>query len=117
MLWGWAPVEVHTPEYDQDGRVVRTVVEREPEFDREQYQYVTALAEYEASLNEYGIPVEEAMSPDADPGNPKGKYRYVPTGPARDWSVDAVEQAQKDPQYSGDNYSRARRWGVERVDR
>lgn len=97
--------------------MVRVVVEREPAFDEEQYQMLAALAEHEGSLNELGIPYDEAMSPLADPNNPQGTHRYKAVGPARDWSLDALEQAQKDPQYAGENYSRARRWDIERVDR
>jgi hypothetical protein len=92
-------------------------VEREPEFDEEQYQMLAALAEHEGSLNELGIPRDEAMSALADPNNPKGTHKYVAVGPARDWSLDALEQAQKDPQYAGEHYSRARQWDIERVDR
>jgi hypothetical protein len=108
---------VHTPEYDEAGRLVRVVVESEPEYDEEQYQMLVALSEHEGSLNELGIPIDEAMSALADPNNPQGTHRYKAVGPARDWSLDALEQAQKDPQYAGENYSRARRWDIERVDR
>jgi hypothetical protein len=94
-LTGWQPEIVHRHEYDDAGRMVRTVVEVEPEFDAEQFTIMTALAAYEESLNELGIPRDEAMSVDADPDNPDGLYRYVATGPVRDFAVDAVEQAEK----------------------
>lgn len=97
--------------------MVRFVVEREPDFDEEQYQLLAALVEHEGSLNELGIPLDEAMSAEADPANSKGTHYYKAVGPARDWSLDALEQAQKDPRYAGENYSRARRWNIERVDR
>lgn len=57
------------------------------------------------------------MSPDADPNNPNRKWEYVAEGPSRDFSLDAIERAQKDPRYSGDNYSKARKWNVKRLDR
>lgn len=96
---------------------MRTVVEREPEFDVTEYELAVALSVYEDSLNELGIPLVEAMSPDADPDNPDGKYRYVAGMPTRDWSVYALEQEQSKPEWSGDNYLRARKFGVTRVER
>jgi hypothetical protein len=97
--------------------VLRLVVERESEWDDEQYQLMAALEDYEASLNELGFPLDEVMSAEADPNNPKGTHLYRAVGPTRDWAADALERAQKDPQYSGDNYSTARRWSIERVER
>lgn len=91
-------------------------VEREPEFDQEQYELLAALEEYEAGLGAHGLPLEETMSPDADPANPHGKYMYVPRV-MRDWYDDAVEQAEKDPKWGGDNFSRARKFSAYRVDR
>lgn len=67
---------MHTPEYDESGRLVRTVVTHEPEFDEEQYAYMVALVEHELSTNEYGIPLDEATSPEADADNRKGAYKY-----------------------------------------
>lgn len=101
--------------------MVATVVEVEPEFDAEQHAIMVALAAYEESLNELGVPRDEAMSPDADPDNPDGKYRYEATGPVRDFAVDAVERAEKikaaeykklDMEIPG-----SLRFGVKRVDR
>lgn len=57
------------------------------------------------------------MSPDADPNNRKRKWEYYVEPPRRDFAVDALERAQKDPQYSGENHSRARKWVVKRRDR
>jgi hypothetical protein len=96
---------------------VRTVVDVEPEFDPAQYELAVALGVYEGSLNELGIPVAEAMSPDADPDNPDGKYRYVADMPVRDWSVYAREMEQKKPEWTGENHLDARKFGVTRVDR
>jgi hypothetical protein len=115
VLWGWAPVEVHTPEYDESGRVVRTVVEREPDFDEEQHALVVALAAYEASLNEHGFPIEEVTSIDADPGNRNGKWRYKATSYI-DWSAVAVDEHLKS-KGDKDEYARARKIRVERIER
>jgi hypothetical protein len=92
-----------------------TVVTREPEYDQEQYDLLSALTEYEASLGHHGLPLEETMSPDADPDNPNGKYVYVPRA-QRDWYDDAIEQAENDPKWKN-NPSRARKFTAVRVDR
>lgn len=106
---------MHTPVYDDSGRVVRTVVEREPQFDAEQRELLAALVDYESTVNEYGIPVDEATSVEADPGNPKGTYTYK----ARtriDWSAMAAHDVMK-PYEKNDPYRGARRIIVERVER
>lgn len=77
---------------------------------------MAALEEYEQGLGAHGLPLEETMSPDADPDNPNGKYMYVPHV-LRDFYDDAVEAAEKLPQWSGENYSRARKFGARRVER
>lgn len=109
-LWGWEPETRLVP----DGGGWRVV--REPEFDKEQYEYLAALAEYEASIGEHGQPLEESMSPLADPMNPEGTHMYV-AKPYRDWADDALERAQQDPKWSGENYSRARKWRLEKIER
>lgn len=96
---------------------MRTIVEHEPEFVPDQYELAVALDVYESSINELGIPLVEAMSPDADPNNPNGKWRYEVPPPSRDWSLYALEVEQKKPEWSGENYLRSRRFGVTRVDR
>ncbi len=112
-MWGWEPSEETVHEYEH-GRLVRSVTTREPEFDKEQYELVVALFEHEASLNELGIPVDEATSIEADPMNPAGGFRFE-AKPIRDWSVQAKIDAEKDPRWSGENYSEARRWLVTKV--
>ncbi len=107
---------MHTPEYDESGRLIRTVVEREPEFDDEQYQMLAALAEHEASLNELGIPLDEAMSKGADPDNRNGTHRYV-VETAIDWSIHARDLAQKARSGPDDEYGRSRKYFVTREDR
>lgn len=109
-LWGWEPEQ--RLERDDDGWRIVT----EPEFDKGQYELLTALYEHEASIGDHGHPLDESMSILADPLNPEGTHTYVAT-PVRDWADDALEQAQKDPRYSGDNYSAARKWRVYKVPR
>lgn len=109
-LRGWEPETRLLP--DGDG----WLVEREPEFDKQQYELLAALYEHEASIGEHGHPLGESMSILADPLNPKGTHFYE-ARPVRDWADDALEQAQKDPRYSGENFSSARKWRVYKVER
>ncbi|MEB4614001.1 hypothetical protein [Leucobacter sp. M11] len=92
------------------------LVEREPEFSKLDYELLAALDEHEETVGPHGFPLEETMTVLADPMNPNGTHRFV-ARPARDWADDALEQAQSDPKYSGENYSAARKWRVYREDR
>ena len=109
-LWGWEP-ESRLVRDDDGWKLVA-----EPEFSKEQYELLAALVEYEASIGDHGFPLSESMSVEADPMNPEGSYGYV-AKPVRDWAEQAIEDAQKDPQWSGENYSAARKWRVFRVER
>ena len=91
------------------------VVTREPEFDQEQYQLLAALEDYEAGLGHHGLPLEETMSPEADPHNPNGSY-YYEGRVRRDWYDDAVETLRNDPQWK-DNPSSARHFTAVKVER
>lgn len=110
-LWGWEPSEVTVFEYDGSGRLVRSVTTVEPEWGKEQYEFMAALHEHEASIGEHGQPLDETMSPLGDPYNPDGTHTYE-ARPVRDWADTAIEEAQADPRWSGENYSRARKWHV-----
>lgn len=88
---------------------------REPEFDKEQYELFAALHEHEAALNDLGIPLEEAMSPLADPDNPNATHVYR-AKPVRDWAEQAVYDAQQDAKWKGDNFTPARKWVAEKID-
>lgn len=109
-LWGWEPEQ--RLERDEAGWRIVT----EPEFDKEQYELLVGLYEYEASTDDYGFPLEESMSIESDPLNPNGKRRYE-ARPIRSWSEQAVVDAAKDPRYSGENHSAARKWRVFEVPR
>jgi hypothetical protein len=63
-LLGWEPVETHEHTYDNDGRLVRTVVTREAEWDDVQRGNLLALADYEDSICGCGFPESIA---DEDP--------------------------------------------------
>jgi hypothetical protein len=73
-LLGWEPTESHVHEYDDEGRLVRTTVTREPEWDDQQRANMLALAEYEAGICACGLPKDLA---DADP-DLRLKYRVCP---------------------------------------
>lgn len=47
---GWEAAEVHEHEYDDAGRLVRTIVTKEPEWDDEQRALMLALDQYEREL-------------------------------------------------------------------
>jgi hypothetical protein len=72
----------------------------EPEFDREQYEMLAALAEYEADLGPHGQPMSEAISPAGDPNNKDGRYYYAagiesaPGLPVVDFAAQARERAE-----------------------
>jgi len=93
------------------------VIEREPEWTQEQYEYAVALTEYESTLGHHGLPLAETMSADADPDNPDGTYFYRVLPPSRDWYDYAVEMEQKKPEWSGDNYLSARKFIAVKVER
>lgn len=75
-----------------------------------------ALVEHEASLGAHGLPLDETMSPLADPDNPNGTHFYVAT-PVRDWAEQAQIDAESDPKWQGENATHARKWRTIRVDR
>jgi len=63
-LLGWEPTETHTHHYDDEGRLVRTIVTREPEWDDVERAKMLDLADYEATLCGCGLPESVA---DEDP--------------------------------------------------
>lgn len=107
---GWEPETRIVP--DGDG----WRVERESAFDKDQYELMVALREHEDSTDDYGFPLEESTSIDADPMNPEGAYGYE-ARPMRVWSEQAVVDAMQDPRWSGENHTPARKWRVVKVER
>lgn len=76
-LYGWEPAETTTFEYDDDGRLIRSVTRREPEFDEIQTAMLFGYMDIEADTGRFGERISEAMSPEADPNNRDGSYMYV----------------------------------------
>lgn len=113
-LSGWEPAEVTTFEYDDDGRLVGAVTEREPEWSSSDRESLLALLEA-SRVGPHGHPMSEATSPLADPSNWDREYEYVVPPPALDFAQDALnkrKQAYRD-QYPDKDLS-ALVWRVER---
>lgn len=61
---GWEPTRTTTYEYDDDGRLLRSMETVEPEWDEDERAWVTALRLYRDSLcPSCGGPVEECHAP------------------------------------------------------
>jgi hypothetical protein len=71
----------------------------DPEFDTSQYELLAALMDYEADIGPHGQLLSESVSPDADPGNPDRKFRFIagiegsPGLPLVDYAAQARDQA------------------------
>lgn len=86
---GLEPATTTTYEYDDAGRLVRSVTRPEPEWDDEQREMAYALARWEASLCPgCGGDLAETTSPEAEHG-----YRRV--GPQRCYRCQMVEMYQE----------------------
>ena len=96
---------------------MRSVTEREAEWDDESYELAAALLSHEADIHTCGHPLSESSSFDANPDNRDGKYRYEADDPVRCFACDAANAKQSQPEYSGDNFSPARVWRTRRVER
>lgn len=72
---GWEPTEVTRYEYDDDGRVVASVTEREPEWCRADVEALIAFIEM-GRVGPHGQPMSEATSREADPSNPDRTIGY-----------------------------------------
>lgn len=64
MLSGWTPITVTRYEYDDAGRMVRSVSVTESEWSAEDRDVLVASQQYARSLNANGIPIDEATDPD-----------------------------------------------------
>jgi hypothetical protein len=49
---GWEPQEEHAHEHDDNGRLVRTVVHREPEWDDEERGWILGWLLYDSNVHE-----------------------------------------------------------------
>lgn len=68
-LDGWEPVEVAEHEYDDAGRLIRTVTRREPEWDDEQRAWMDAWLLYRSNIHEAcGHYLPDSTAPEAEDG-------------------------------------------------
>jgi len=64
--------------YDADGRLLRAVEQREPEFDEDDVNQLLALQAVRRDTGRYGESLADAMSPQADPNyNEPDAIRYI----------------------------------------
>jgi hypothetical protein len=91
---GWEAAEITVYEYDQGGRLARSVTSRESEWDDEQRAWMRALAQYEAGLcHRCGTELAESTDPLHDPDNPHGTHVYRPSKAMRCHACTALMQA------------------------
>jgi hypothetical protein len=96
-LWGWEPKEFTCHVYE-DGVLVGSVTEREPEFDADQRALLLAHMALERDKGSHGQPMSEATSSLADPSmrGKKGGWHYEANQiPRTDWAAKAVGAAQE----------------------
>jgi len=91
VLSGWSPAELTEYEYDEAGRVVRSLTMTESPFNLEQVDLLLAIREYQRNLDANGIPFERATSEDANPNvdeNTPQKHpvRFLAQGPFTNWA-------------------------------
>jgi hypothetical protein len=87
-LWGWEP-RTFTEHIYEDGLLVGTVSQIEPEFDDEQRALLLAYELHTASVGPHGFLMSEVTSPEADPNNAAGSLRFVAD------SIPTVDYAEK----------------------
>lgn len=116
-LLGWEPQQTTVFEYDGAGRLIRSVTTTEAEFDDEQRALAIAHHLLAQDVGEYGESLSEAFSPDADPLNEDGKYRYkagLRINFAAKAVEDAVAQSRKEHPEGSEH---GHRWVVRKVSR
>jgi hypothetical protein len=93
-LQGWEPRQFTSYEYDDEGRLVGTVTEAEPEFDAEQLALLISYEDILADRGSHGLPLSETTDPQADPAK-WGGWRYEANkSPRIDYAGQAIAKAQ-----------------------
>lgn len=111
---GWEPATITEYEYDADGRLVRSITTREPEFSDDDVELLTAHLANARDTGRYGESLSEATSDLADPtiyGDTA--VRYV-AGHHVNHAEAAVEQYRED--HKADLPKHGAAFFVERVD-
>lgn len=105
---------MHTPVYLPDGRLERTIVTRESEWDDGQVALLIASKQLRTDVGSHGHPMSEAMSPLADPNRVEG-WHYV-AHVHRDWAAKEIadKQAKRAKDFPDADLS-ADIWTVEKV--
>lgn len=86
---GWEPAESTEYEYDEAGRLIRSVTTREPEWDEQERAWMLALAEHESRLCPLcGRPLSVCTDPATE-----GRWKTAP--PTRCYATTSVIQARK----------------------
>lgn len=63
---GWEPTETHDHEHDEQGRLIRTTVTREPEWDDDEQAWMLALLLYRSQLGPCGHYLPESTAANAE---------------------------------------------------
>lgn len=90
---GWEPTSVTRYEYE-DGVLVGSVTEREPEWSRTDVESLIALLEAQR-VGAHGHPMDEATSRDGDPSNPERKWDWHVPLPTKDFAQEALDLRKK----------------------
>ena len=99
---------------------------QEPEFNETDLLMLEAWQELKDETGQYGENLLEAFSEDADPNNPKAKYRYVAGETVNGEQVPIVNYAEKAILDARDQYQKkygdtantnGHHWPVQRVER
>ena len=111
---GWEPVVVTRYEYE-DGLLVGSVTEQEPEWRRPDVEALIAHAESKR-VGPHGHPMDVALSPDGDPSNPDRKWDWFVPLPPLDFAQAELDRVTKGyaEKYPDANMN-ALRFRVERV--
>lgn len=88
---GWEPKRFTRYEYE-DGVLVGSVTEQEPEYSRIDVEALIALVESQR-VGPHGYPMNEAMSPAGDPSNPDREWDWDVGLPSIDFAQAAVDRA------------------------
>lgn len=95
-LWGWTPRTFTEYEYDDDGKLLRTVSVTESAFDDENYQLAAAGFDLLADIHSCGHPLSETTSWAADEMNPERTIVYEAAPPAACQACRVLHRKQKE---------------------
>lgn len=114
---GWEPAEVTRYEYDEDGRLITSITEREPEWCRADVEALIAYIEM-GRVGPHGQPMSEATSWEANPSNKDRTIGYE-VDVQTDFAAVALSEFKKayKKQYGDDADMENLRFIVKKIDR